>query len=122
MGGVPVKHHTKGKVGRRRSHHALKPTNLLACTECKAPVLAHRVCGNCGTLQTRSTRAAAPQVKHEKKVEKAVAPAEEVSEAPAEEAVEAEAAEEVASEETEEVADAEGSAEPEAEQEGEERT
>lgn len=57
MGGVPVKHHTKGKVGRRRSHHALKPTNLLACTECKAPVLPHRVCGNCGTLQTRSIRA-----------------------------------------------------------------
>jgi large subunit ribosomal protein L32 len=120
MGGVPVKHHTKGKVGRRRSHHALKPTNLLACTECKAPVLAHRVCGNCGTLQTRSVRSGATKVQHEKKEQPAVAaaPVEEVAEAPAEEAV-VEVAE---TEEVEAVAEAEESAEPEAEQESEERT
>ena len=79
---VPVKHHTKGKVGRRRSHHALKATNMLACTNCKAPVLAHHVCGYCGAVQTRKVRAvaagttnekaAAPATKEEPKAEEAV--------------------------------------------------
>lgn len=55
---VPVKHHTRGKVGRRRSHLALKATSLQACSECKAPVLPHRVCANCGAMQTRSLRKA----------------------------------------------------------------
>jgi|GEM_PF-182432 len=76
---VPVKHHSKGKVGRRRSHHALKPTNILACTSCKAPVLAHRVCGFCGAMQTRKVRAAAVTppaeavVQEEASIEEAVA-------------------------------------------------
>lgn len=55
---VPVKHHSHGKVGRRRSHLALKQTSLQACTACKAPVLPHRVCGFCGAVQTRATRGA----------------------------------------------------------------
>ncbi len=48
MGGVPVKHHSKGKVGRRRSHLALKKINLLVCSNCKGPVLSHRSCKQCG--------------------------------------------------------------------------
>lgn len=55
---TPVKHHTHGKVGRRRSHLAIKATNILACSECKAPILPHRVCGNCGTMHTRALREA----------------------------------------------------------------
>ncbi len=55
---VPVKHHTRGKVGRRRSHHALKATALMPCSECKAPLLPHRVCANCGAVHTRSVRKA----------------------------------------------------------------
>lgn len=52
MGGVPVKHHSKSKVGRRRSHLALKKINLNACSNCKAPTLAHRVCANCGNYKS----------------------------------------------------------------------
>ncbi len=48
MGGVPIKRHSKSKVGRRRSHLALKPLSIVACPNCKAPVKGHRVCGNCG--------------------------------------------------------------------------
>ncbi|MEK7181026.1 MAG: 50S ribosomal protein L32 [Patescibacteria group bacterium] len=48
MGGVPVKHHTKGKVGRRRSHLALKKGQLLVCKHCSGPKLAHRACHECG--------------------------------------------------------------------------
>lgn len=48
MGGVPVKHHSKGKVGRRRSHLALKKQNLIVCKHCGAPKLQHRICPQCG--------------------------------------------------------------------------
>ncbi len=48
MGGVPMKHHTKSKVGRRRSHLALKPSQIQACKNCGNPVLPHRYCPNCG--------------------------------------------------------------------------
>ncbi|MEK7195553.1 MAG: 50S ribosomal protein L32 [Patescibacteria group bacterium] len=49
MGGVPVKHHTHGKVGRRRSHLALKKKRLLVCKNCAGPKEAHRVCRQCGS-------------------------------------------------------------------------
>ncbi len=48
MGGVPVKHHSKGKVGRRRSHLALKKMRLLVCAKCQGPKLPHRACAQCG--------------------------------------------------------------------------
>jgi len=47
MGGVPVKHHTKSKVGRRRSHLALKKKSILVCEKCGGPKMPHRVCGQC---------------------------------------------------------------------------
>lgn len=48
MGGVPVKHHSKSKVGRRRAHLALKPAKILVCLQCKGPVLPHKACIQCG--------------------------------------------------------------------------
>lgn len=97
---VPVKHHTRGKVGRRRSHLALKATALQACTECKAPVLPHRVCANCGAMQTRSLRkaSASAQVETPKKT-KAVAKKEEPVIEETETAEEADAAADVVADE-----------------------
>lgn len=51
MGGVPVKHHTKSKVGRRRSHLALKPAQIFACQNCNYPTLPHKYCPNCGSYK-----------------------------------------------------------------------
>lgn len=48
MGGVPTKHHSKSKVGRRRSQLALKKVHISVCPGCKAPTLSHRACPNCG--------------------------------------------------------------------------
>jgi len=48
MGGVPVKHHTKSKVGRRRSHLAKTSKRLLVCKHCGGPKDPHRACGQCG--------------------------------------------------------------------------
>ncbi len=47
MGGVPTKHHSKSKVGRRRSQLALKKTNMNVCPKCQGPVLPHRACPQC---------------------------------------------------------------------------
>ncbi|MEK7608404.1 MAG: 50S ribosomal protein L32 [Patescibacteria group bacterium] len=56
MGGVPIKHHSKGKVGRRRSHLALKKTRLFVCSSCGAPMLPHRSCKQCGTKPPRAKK------------------------------------------------------------------
>ncbi|HEY4526158.1 MAG TPA: 50S ribosomal protein L32 [Candidatus Paceibacterota bacterium] len=48
MGGVPTKHHSHGKVGRRRSHLALKKIDLKVCANCGGPKVAHRTCKQCG--------------------------------------------------------------------------
>lgn len=38
----------KGKQGRRRSHLALKPKQLVACSHCKRKIMPHTVCKFCG--------------------------------------------------------------------------
>ncbi|MFA5386636.1 MAG: 50S ribosomal protein L32 [Candidatus Paceibacterota bacterium] len=56
MGGVPTKHHTHSKTGRRRSHLALKPGNLSVCPNCGGPTRPHRYCLNCGFYKTRTVK------------------------------------------------------------------
>lgn len=63
MGGVPVKHHTKSKVGRRRSHLALKPSQIAVCTNCKAPVRPHRICAVCGNYKGKIVKAPKLKIK-----------------------------------------------------------
>ncbi|HBI25988.1 TPA: 50S ribosomal protein L32 [Candidatus Wolfebacteria bacterium] len=65
MGGVPVKHHTKSKVGRRRSHLALKPSQIAVCPNCQSPVMPHRYCANCGSYKGSVVKA--PRLKTAKK-------------------------------------------------------
>lgn len=56
MGGVPIKHHSKSKVGRRRSQQALTRLSLIPCPKCKGPVLPHRICPQCGTYAKTSKK------------------------------------------------------------------
>jgi len=51
MGGVPTKHHTHSKTGRRRAHLALKPAGIFVCPNCSSPILPHKICGNCGNYK-----------------------------------------------------------------------
>lgn len=45
--------HTKGKRNSARSHHALKPRRFSVCSHCKAEILPHTVCSNCGYYDGR---------------------------------------------------------------------
>jgi large subunit ribosomal protein L32 len=40
--------HTRAHTANRRSHHALKASNLVACPNCKALIKSHTVCDACG--------------------------------------------------------------------------
>ncbi len=40
-------------TGNRRSHHALTAGSISNCPDCKAPILPHNVCKNCGKYQGR---------------------------------------------------------------------
>ena len=46
---VPKKRNTKSRRNRRRSHHALKKQAIFLCPKCKAEILPHTLCENCGT-------------------------------------------------------------------------
>ena len=59
MGGVPVKHHSKSKVGRRRSQLALKKIKLTRCLKCGGPTLSHQACPQCGTYTKAKKHSAA---------------------------------------------------------------
>ena len=67
MGGVPTKHHSKSKVGRRRSQLALRKVNVVVCPTCKGPTLPHRICPNCGTYVKTGAKAKAAATKAEVK-------------------------------------------------------
>lgn len=50
---VPKQRHTKGRRNKRRSHHALKKLQLVACSKCGQMILPHQACFNCGTYNNR---------------------------------------------------------------------
>jgi len=56
MAGVPTKHHSKSKVGRRRSHLALVAQNLIVCKECGTAVKPHHYCANCGYYKGKEVK------------------------------------------------------------------
>lgn len=49
----PKKRHTSTRSGNRRSHLALKAAGLQNCPKCKAKIIPHRVCKNCGYYKGR---------------------------------------------------------------------
>ena len=46
--------HTRAHTANRRSHHAIKKSNLVTCEKCGKKRENHRACGNCGVYNTRA--------------------------------------------------------------------
>lgn len=55
---VPRNRLSNAKKNSRRSHHAKKPKNLSACSNCGRLCLSHRVCSGCGHYDNRVIDAA----------------------------------------------------------------
>jgi len=62
---VPKKRRTSSSVGRRRSHHGLKPLTLNKCPQCGKAVEPHKACSFCGYYKGRE--AVKIKIKKEKK-------------------------------------------------------
>jgi large subunit ribosomal protein L32 len=48
--------HTRAHTANRRSHHALKALNLIACPNCDARIRAHMVCDVCGFYKGKKVK------------------------------------------------------------------
>jgi len=53
MGALPKQRTSRARQGERRSHHQLTLPQLVSCTQCRKPRLAHHACPNCGTYRGR---------------------------------------------------------------------
>ena len=50
---VPRSRLSNARKNIRRSHHAIKKTNLIECANCGAKRLPHRICQSCGVYDKR---------------------------------------------------------------------
>ena len=53
MAPLPKKKTSKGRKGKRASHHALRPVTTMECPTCHNTKLPHRVCPSCGYYNGR---------------------------------------------------------------------
>jgi large subunit ribosomal protein L32 len=44
----PKSKHSKSRSAKRRTHYKATAPTISTCSNCGAPVLYHRVCGECG--------------------------------------------------------------------------
>lgn len=63
----PKKRLTRTRSGNRQSHDALKESSLIGCSNCKAKIVPHRVCVNCGYYKGKQVVLDKDQLKEEAK-------------------------------------------------------
>lgn len=67
---LPKQRHTRQRRDRARKELELTLVNTQACPKCKARVLAHHACPECGTYKGKEVKNTAPKLKTEKKAAK----------------------------------------------------
>ncbi len=50
---LPKKKHSRGRKGKKASHHGLSPITLAECPQCHSARLPHQVCLSCGYYNGR---------------------------------------------------------------------
>jgi large subunit ribosomal protein L32 len=50
---LPKQKQSRTRRNKRRTHHAIKPSNTVQCSNCGEMRLPHRVCPNCGYYKGR---------------------------------------------------------------------
>ena len=50
---VPKRRTSRTSRDQRRSHHFKTPVRLVACAQCKAQIMPHTACPECGTYKKR---------------------------------------------------------------------
>lgn len=53
MGPLPKRKVSKGRRNRRRAHDSIGVPKLVDCSNCRTPMLPHRVCPSCGYYKGR---------------------------------------------------------------------
>lgn len=56
--GVPKKRTSRMRRDTRRANWKVTPPNVMACPNCKEPILGHRACPKCGQYKGRQVTAA----------------------------------------------------------------
>ena len=51
---VPRNRHSNARKNSKRAHHAKKPKQFIACSNCGAPKRLHVICGDCGHYAGRA--------------------------------------------------------------------
>ena len=51
---VPRNRHSNARKNTKRAHHAKKPKQHIACSNCKNPKPSHVVCSSCGWYAGRA--------------------------------------------------------------------
>ena len=62
---LPKRRHSKTRRDKRRTHDVIRAASLTRCSNCKAAIIPHHVCPNCGYYKGKAV-----VVKKEKKKKK----------------------------------------------------
>jgi large subunit ribosomal protein L32 len=67
----PKKRHSRARQGKRRAAIRLAVTKTVICPNCKAPILAHKICKNCGYYKGKMVLDPTKKTKKEEEKKKA---------------------------------------------------
>ncbi len=65
----PKRRHSNMRRDQRRTHYVAIAPTVSTCSNCQAPVLSHRVCGNCGFYKGEQVMAVKDRTSRKKRTD-----------------------------------------------------